>query len=367
MATERGSSHRSCKNWLKGFFSVFLLLLLLTALFNFHADSAGVFRPNKGLKGVAMNLIKGHMVAGYLGRDDERELERLIVENYPGQRDIIAIGSSRTMLLRKRFIRGGKVDFFNHSIAGAIIEDYIGIVGLYKRKGMLPKTVIIGVDPWIFNKNARLGREFWRVLESCYKEVVAEFPKGARGKTLVASTTEQRSDVASRYEQLINLEYTMQNWQYLQKGKKVYVTDTINVDDIVREPDGSDHFPYNQRFATMKEIGSRGLPPIIYRNFDTLSGTELFEDLLNYLKTHGVAVVLLLPPLHPDAYRTCLKDPKYSITIKVEEYLRQLARDNGFAVIGSFDPGKYGFGAEDFFDEIHGHESVMKKLFETYK
>ncbi|HME42582.1 MAG TPA: hypothetical protein VKF36_05800 [Syntrophorhabdales bacterium] len=367
MATQRGSSHRSCKKWLKGFLLVFLFLLLVTAAFNFETDCSGIFRPNKGLKGVALNLINGKMVAGYMGRNDERELERLIVENYPGQRDTIALGSSRTMVLRKRFIRGGNVDFFNNSVSGAIIEDYIAIVGLYRRKGVLPKTVIIGIDPWIFNKNNRLGSEFWRVLESYYREMVAEFPKGARGRTLVASITEPRSDVASSYEQLINLEYTLQNWDYLQKGKKLYVTDTVNVDDIIREPDGSVDFPYNLRFGTMAQIGLRGLPPIIYRDFEALSGTELFEDLLHYLKTHGVAVVLLLPPLHPDVYQACLNDPKYSITIKVEAYLRQLARDNGFTMVGSFDPGKYGFRAEDFADEIHGHESVMKRLFETYR
>jgi hypothetical protein len=366
MATGKGSSYRSYKKWLKGFFSILLLLLALTALFNFHADSAGIFRPNKGLKGVALNLINGNMVAGYLNRNDERELQRLIVENYSGRRDIIAIGSSRTMLLRKRFIRGN-VDFFNHSVSGAIIEDYVAIIGLYRRKGVLPKTVIIGIDPWIFNKNSRLGSDFWRILESYYEEMVAEFPKGARGTKMVRNIIGPRSDVTSRYEQLINLEYTLQNWQYLQKGKRVYVTDTVKVDDYVREPDGSLHFPYSTRFAKMENTGSRVLPEIIYSNFDTLSGTGLFEDLLHYLKAHGVKAVLLLPPLHPDVYRSSLHDPRYSITLKVEAYLRQLARDNNLIVIGSFDPGRNGFKAEDFADEIHGHETVMQKLFETYR
>ncbi len=366
MAAGKDFSHRSCKKWLKGFLTIFVLLLGATALFNFHADSAGVFRPNRGLKGVALQLISGKMVAGYLGRNDERELERLIVENYPERRDTIAIGSSRSMELRKRYVRGS-VDFFNHSVSGAKIEDFIAIIGLYKRKGALPRRVIFGIDPWIFNRNSRLGGDFWRVLETYYTDIVAEFPKGARGEGVVKSVTEQKSDAASKYEQLISLEYTLQNWEFLKKGKKLFVTDTVDVDDIVREPDGSVHFPYNLRFATMAEIGGRGLPPIIYGNFEALSGTELFENLLRYLTSRGAGVVLLLPPLHPDVYKTCLNDPGYGITIKVEEYLRQLARDNGYTVVGSFDPGKYGFRAQDFADEIHGHESVMKKIFENYK
>ena len=366
MATTKSSSRRSCKRWLKGFLSVFLLLLLLNAFFNFHADSAGIFRPNKGLKGIALNLINGKMVAGYLGRSDERELERLVVENYPDRRDIIALGSSRSMLLRKRFIAGG-VDFFNHAVSGGMIEDCVAIVGLYKRKGLLPKTVIIGMDPWMFNKNAWPGAEFWKILEPYYREMVDEFPKGPEEIDPVKSVAPPKLSATSKYEQLINLEYTLQNWQHVQKGEKIYVTSTADVDDYVREPDGSLHFPYTMRFRTMPELGSIGLPEIIYHNFTELSGTELFENLVRWLKSHGVKVVFLLPPLHPDAYQICLRDPKYGITLKIEAYLRQFARDNDITVIGSFDPSKYGFKAQDFSDMIHGHEHVMQKLFENYR
>jgi hypothetical protein len=365
MALRKNSSHRSYKRWLKGFFSVFFLLLLSTAFFNFHADSAGIFRPNKGLKGVALNLLNGKMVAGYLGRSDERELQRLIVENYPRRRGIIVLGSSRTMLLRKRFI-AGDVDFFNHCVSGAMIEDLVAIVGLYRRTGLLPKTVIIGVDPWMFNKNAWLGADFWKILESYYDEVIAEFPRASLGAKIVRNTAGSSSDPTSRYEQLINLAYTLQNWQYLQKGKKLYVTNTADVDDYVREPDGSLHFPYGFRFNTISGGPSSDLPDIIYNSFDTLTGTQLFEDLLQYLKAHGVNVVLLLPPIHPDAYRAWLQNPRFRITLQVETYLRELARRNNFKVIGSFDPSHYGFTNNDFSDAIHGHENVMKKLFEGF-
>ena len=366
MATKSGYSYSSYKRWLKRFFAIFLLLLLLTAFFNFYVDSAGVFRPNKGLKSIAMNLINGHMIAGYTGRNDERELQRLIVENYPGRRDIIALGSSRSMLLQKRFI-GSNVDFFNHSVSGAVIEDYVAIIGLYKKEGST-KTVIISIDPWIFNKNNKMDTgEFWRMLEPYYREMVAQFPKGSRGTRLVGNAADERADATSKYKQLINLEYTLQNWQSVQKGKKVYVTDTINVDDYVREPDGSLHLPYNARFHKIPAGVPLDLPEMVYSNFDALSGTELFEDLLHYLIAHGVRVVLLFRPSHPDVYRFWQQNQKYAITLKVETYLRDIARADNITVIGSFDPGRYGFRADDFADAIHGHEIVMKKLFEGFR
>jgi hypothetical protein len=305
------------------------------------------------------------MVAGNLGRDGEREFQRLIVENYSGRRDIVAIGSSRVMLLRKRFIQKD-VDFFNHAIPGATLEDLVAIIGLYKRKGVLPKTVILGMDPWMFNNNNKVNKDSWRMLESYYNEMIAEFSIGSRGAR-TPKNPGPKPDVMNRYEQLINLEYTLQNWDYLRKGRKIYVTSTANVDDLVKEPDGSGHFPYNLRFNTMTASGSSGLPETIYSNFDTIGGTELFEDLLHYLLTHGVKVVLLLPPYNPDVYRAYQQNPKYKMTLEVEAYLREIARVNNIKVIGSLDPGRYGFKAEDFSDEIHGHEIVMKRLFEGFR
>ena len=78
-------------------------------------------------------------------------------------------------------------------------------------------------------------------------------------------------------------------------------------------------------------------------------------------------VVLLLPPFHPDAYQACKDNPNYRMTLEVEAYLRALARAEGFAVIGSFDPEKYGFRGDEFFDGIHGHDMVMQKLFQGYR
>ncbi|MGZ3606017.1 MAG: hypothetical protein ACXU9P_13815, partial [Thermodesulfobacteriota bacterium] len=126
---------------------------------------------NKGLKYAATNLLGGKMVAGPLGGYDERKLQRLIVEHYPRTRDMIVVGSSRTMRLQKRFIHGD-LDFFNHSMAGADLEDYVAILGLYRDKGSLPKTVVFSIDPWIFNKNKGLP-QYWKSISRYYEKMVA--------------------------------------------------------------------------------------------------------------------------------------------------------------------------------------------------
>ena len=171
-------SRLSYKKWLEKFLVIFLALLSCIVLFNVLVDGVGFFQLNAGLKDAVANLLKGKMVAGWFGTRDERELQRLIIKYYQGHRDMAVIGSSRAMQLRKRFIQGN-VDFFNHSVSGAGVEDFISIIGIYREKGVLPKTVVLGIDPWIFNRNNGLSQS-WKYLEKYFREMMTEIDKTGR-------------------------------------------------------------------------------------------------------------------------------------------------------------------------------------------
>jgi len=347
------------ERWLKMFVLSCVTLLFLVALFNCLVDGVGLFRLNKGLKNAATTLLEGGEVAGPLGGYDERELQRLIVEQYPNRRDMITVGSSRNMLLRKRFIHED-IDFFNHSMAGAGLEDYISILGLYRIKGHLPRTVVLGIDPWIFNKDNGLP-QYWKSLSRYYEKMVMEIS----GREIKVNVTQP-----NRYLQLINLDYTRANYEYFRSGKKLYVTDTIDIDDFVREPDGSLHFPYKMRFKTDERTNPYppNMMPFGYLNhFEFLSGLELFENFLHYLRGKKVEVILLLLPFHPAAYKLFNDNPRYQIVISLEKYLKDFALWNNIRVMGSYDPGRYQLTEKDFFDDTHGHEIVAKKVFQEYR
>lgn len=357
----------SYKLWLKRFFAVFLSFLIVVAVFNFIADGGGIFRPNAGLGKEAEDLLSGRMVAGYFSVFDERELQRLIIARYAVRRDIVIVGSSRAMSVRRRFIQGNP-DLFNHSMSGAGLEDMVSIIGLYLRKDALPKMVIFAIDPWIFNKNNGL-RKRSEALRVSFREMMREI-EGAAAENLSAGS-ETRSaknvDRMARYKELISIDYTVQNWKSLRGGKGLNVVDTADIDDYVREPDGSVHFPYNMRHLEMIENGGKKAMPDSYFNQYTLYGKEILEGLVSYLQRQGVRVVLLLPPLEPSVYLSCVENPKYAITLRIEEYLRDLARRKSITVVGSYDPSPYGFRGEDFFDGHHGYENVMQRLFEGFE
>jgi hypothetical protein len=352
------------KRWFWNFLLFSLAPLFLVALFNYLVDVAGLFHFNKGLKYVAENLLAGKMVAGVSGGYEEREFQRLIVENYPKRRDVILIGSSRTMHLRRDFI-GGEVDFFNHSMTQAGLEDCISIIGLYKIKGDLPKTVVLGIDPWIFNENNRIP-ECWKSLSRYYEKLVTE---------INAKETKRNVFQLNKYMQVINLDYTRANYKSYRRSKKIrskklYVTPTVDVDDVVREPDGSFHFPHEMRFredGSSSPYSPQGTMIRYLNNFGSLSGIELFEDFVLYLQKKEVKVILLLMPFHPLAYKLFNDNPQYQIVISLEKYLRDFAFRNHIKVIGSYNPERYRLKGEDFIDDTHGREIVMRKIFKEYR
>ena len=366
MARAKRSSYL---RWLIGFLAIFFGLLAAIASMNILMDGSGVFRLHSGLRHFALDLIQGRMVAGPLGGYDEREFQRLIVELYPRQRDMVAIGSSRVMSLRRRFIHGNP-DFFNHSVAGAGVEDMVSIVGLYSEKGLLPKTIVLGIDPWMFNKNNGLG-ESWKTLDKYYRIALAEIDDtlGKTGRNGPSGTKDPLPGARlSRYKQLINLDYTVQNWESFRRGKKLRTTDTVEIDDFVREPDGSLYFPYAMRHAFMThEDGRTAMPAPYFKDFVASDRFDLLRNLASFLTTRGVRVVFLLPPFHAAAYRSCSETPDFRITITIEQRVRELAAGINATVVGSYDPSKYGFEGKDFFDGTHGHDIVMKRLFEGFR
>ena len=366
MKNRRRQTH---KKWTFGFIGIVLLMLVAVGIFNFSVDSVGVFHLNKDIPFAASNLLKGKLVAGLFGYADERKLQILLIEGYTGQREAIALGSSRTMLLRKAHLHDGNIDFFNHAVAGATLKDYIAIVGAYRAKGRLPKTVIFSLDPWLFNKDNGL-LEAWKVMDKYYTSMMSELEGVKEKKSLFR-------DISSRIKkstELINLENTMQNWYRLQSGNRLYskahirVVDSVGIDDFVREPDGSLHFPYAIRYAKKIEVkGQEDEVSVKYlRDYREITDRDLFEKLVLFLKNQGTEVVFLIPPFHPSLYRLCEKDSQYAIAFKIETYLQSFAKEHDIPVYGNLDPSRYNLTGADFSDWIHGQDIVMEKILQNY-
>ena len=352
------------RNWIRVFFVSFIISIIIVSLFNFFVDSAGIFGNKSYLSKAVQDLVDGNKIAG-LDNYDERVFQQLIIQKNQKKVDTIALGSSRSMMIRKRYVESTK--FFNHSVSGASLEDYIAIVDLYEtKKKYIPKYVIIGVDPWIFNKfNAQLR---WRSLKDNYFHLFSKIMhKSIKNKIIVDN---------NRWKQLINYEYTISNILFLKKNFRhnpYSITNTIDIESSIRDIDDSLYYPLSQRTPKEKEVKESAINYAkdgqVYslEKFDKMSNIEEFENFINYLKRNGVKVTFVLFPYHPISYDLLINNPKYAIIQDVESYLRKFAKNNNIEIIGSYNPHKYNFTNKDFMDGMHGLEIVTETIFKEYK
>jgi len=348
--------------WLQYSFSFIILTIFIIGVFNYKIDSLELFGNSNYLSNAAKTLTSGKMIAG-LKNYDERLFQELIIKNLQVKNDVIAIGSSRTMQLRKKFFLENKINFFNHSISGASLEDYIAIIGAYEYiHGYIPSTIILGIDPWVFNKYS--GQNRWKTLSKYYNyEITKIYHK------------KQKSDKSiniNKWQQLINYDYTISNIKFANtllknKGKVFYITDTINIDDSIKEIDGSIHYPFETRYIKENKVKTNAIayskkPVYSLERFKKLDSRDLFENFMKYLQSRNTKIIFFLPPYNPITYDLLIKQPEYQIINKVEKYLIRFAKRQNIIIKGSYNPHKYNFKNKDFSDGMHGHDIIIKEI-----
>ena len=353
--------------WLQYSSSFIVIIIVIVSIFNFKVDSLGIFGNSNYLSKAAKDLTSGKIIAG-LQNIDDRLFQDLIIKNLEVRSDVIVIGSSTSMNLRKEFISDDGINFFNHSLSGASIEDYIAIIGAYESvHGYLPSNIILGVDSWIFNKNNGQGR--WKGLKNYYDY---ELDKIYGNQFDIKQNNFFINAV--KFKQLINFDYSISNLKFFIRallkgdGKKFYIADSIEIDDFIRVSDGSIYYPHSIRYVKNDKVIEHALAfarkPYSLDKYESLSNTNLFEDFVIYLKSKNIDVIFLLPPYNPIAYDLLKENEKYKYISIAEAYLKQLALFHNFELRGSYNPNSFNFTSKDFFDGVHGRDSVYKKIFE---
>ena len=353
---------RSIK-WLSYSFISIIIIILAISIFNYKTDSLGIFGNSNYLSKAARTLTNGQMISG-LRNYDERLFQELIIKNLHVKNDVIAIGSSRTMQLRKRFFVDKETNYFNHSVSGASIEDYISIIGAYELiGGYLPSTIVLGIDPWIFNENNAQTR--WKTLIKYYNYEIQKIYNKENLKVDNLNIT--------KWKQLFNYDYTVSNIKFFKSyiensNNQFKVVNTIETDDSIKEADGSIHYPYKTRNISSLEVQKLAISYTkgeVYslERFTHLSNTELLESLIKYLKSKNIKIILFLPPYNPLSYDIIIKNKKYKFIDIAEDYLISLATKNDLEIKGSYNPNKYKLLNKDFTDGMHSRASVVRNLF----
>ena len=99
--------------------------------------------------------------------------------------------------------------------------------------------------------------------------------------------------------------------------------------------------------------------------YSTISFQKRFTRLIDYLLENGSQVVFFLPPYPPPIYEACAKKAPCTIA-RIENMLRSLARSRNIPVYESYDPGRFNLSIQDFIDQSHARDYVVRDIFKGF-
>lgn len=352
--------------------SFFLPIIFFIIIFNITVDPARLFKNKDYERKIAEELTAGHAVTDLDDTNfDDRSLEKFLIQGLKKKKDVAILGSSRVMVLSSDLFPGKKL--LNNGLSSASMEDFIILYEIYRESHVLPTTIIIGVDPWDFNKNNTLFK--WQQFGICYSRSI-----NSKSNYYFDFKIRFQDFISPIFQQLISASYFQAGIRYLfsrnfkltnhhmgftkthlkcnekqtilPDGSRVYskVEREINPDEVVRKI----QIQNSQNDATYLE------------GFDEVDQglKNEFIGLVRKMKNDGVNVVIYLPPYHPCSYDYYIRSSRFKIIKDVEDFVRKISEECRVTLIGSYDPHQLAIPESAFLDEIHlKNDDKLKGIF----
>ncbi len=325
-------------------------ILLMVSSVNYFGDAGGIFNEGKIAK-IAAYLVEGYNVTN-VGNIDERDLQRRIIQLSKITPSTIVLGSSRIMMIKSEYFN--TTSFMNHGMSGTSLEDMIAIYQLYKMKGALPQKIVIGIDPWIFNRNNEQTR--WKGLAPEYYSFFSSENNG--GNTNI---------FFDKYYQLFSPSYFKSSIRMLLNKKLLKplpLPTKLKVNDaFTRLSDGSISYDAKCRNVTIQDVDNQARSYIAgaiyslekYSTFDK-EYIYLFNKFVDEILSNNIQLEFVLMPYHPLVYDFFSSNNKYQIVLEFERYLKNFAMNKKIPLVGSFNPHAFNLNSSHFYDGMHLNE-----------
>lgn len=339
---------------------IVLLVLVGIASFNYWQDPADIFPRESRYKEIAKESCDGKIIA-LTGNYDERLFRKSVITNGNNDYRIVVLGSSRVMTIGEESIADG-TSLINLGVSGGVIQDYIALWYRYQlAMKSKPDMVIIGVDPWIFNKNN--GEIRWQ------KSLGDDYVDAMNSFGFSRKITRNVED----YKQLLSIKYfreSRRKWRKRIKGLEVWGGEGKSDESTsLLYPDGSIEYAHSLYMGNAEDKARDFIRGEVYHleDYDELDPVlkEEFADFIESIKKQGIKVMFYLPPYHPIVYDFLSCADKYKCMIKANDWLRDFARDNGIEAVGAYNPVEIGLNNESFFDGMHLKRYKLNEYLKT--
>jgi len=341
----------------------FAPLAVLLVGVNFFVDPAHLFDRGRTEREVVSALVDGQRVTG-LNNYDERTFQRELATRDTTAPATLVIGSSRSMTVGSEEVGAPRVR--NAAVSGANLFDVLGIYELYARRKSVPRSLVLGIDPWMFNANS--GDSRWVSLVHEAGGMLARLGLPAPNELVVARAR------ASRAATLVSLDYFQQGVRELIRYRGIPESFLIATSDsnpaLTRKPDGSIVYGEDLRHLSQDDVAraakayAETSPIYQLGGFNRIDPADsvVFDRFVRVAQADGNDVTLLLAPYHPVVYDVLRNDERYTMVAKAELLVRHVGAAAGIRVCGSYDPAAVGLGPADFYDGMHARPAALGRI-----
>jgi hypothetical protein len=336
-----------------------LLIAVLPVAFSASVDPARLVAPRRSEREIARVLASGRNVTDFANYDD-RAIEKYLALLRPARAEILGLGSSRMQPMPASAFAGRT--FVNGAMQGGVLDDALGVYGLYDVAGRRPNRVVLSVDPWTESYDGAAG---WGALADERAMVMR------RAGIPVVPWRERLALLASRLRTLATPEYfRLAVYSFRHHGMHGIpwrVTDRPQNGEKTKLPDGTVMWPDVAPDRAVAAAGAFAASGIAHdERFRGLAHRapgrdRSLERFVRYLRDEGVGVTVLLVPFAPEVYDAAARLPGRTL-VDVERELRAMAARTGVQIVGSFDPRPFGITTRDFFDESHLRPEPLARL-----
>ncbi|MCM1153971.1 MAG: hypothetical protein NC314_05480 [Roseburia sp.] len=355
------------KKWCKAFAFILPILVLVGAV-NWYVDSYAYLR-------VTYDEIAGEMIDGgrnVSGLEESNFNDRsLLLACLKKQKapEMIVMGSSRVLTFEQDMF--GADSFYNAGLSESTIYDLLAVTGILVQEDKLPETMLIGIDPWLFNSSHDNDR--WQELRSYEEYMEGLLTDGAAEDENSGDENNGDGMTGRDNSKWLSLAYFRYNITCLPGRERFMVSYTTEHEGMqyIKHCDGS--IAYQEELRTVDAESVIALTrqtmeeQVVYRMTDYKQidekSMQMLADLTEYLQKRGVEVILYLPPYSPMLYDYIRSAEQYQITLDVEEKVKELALAQGIALYGSYDPAGSGLEMTDLYDVYH---VKTEKMMDTY-
>jgi hypothetical protein len=352
-----------------------LLFLLATAalfsamcifLFNTRGPTLGTNRKVKEWY-VSRFLLSGkHMVPP--DHLDEAELRWSMATQLTERPGLAVMASSHGLLItRKTLPIPGLLNF---SISGASMAEHWVTTELLRKRGVLPKVMLVYVDPWFFYEKIDWGLWHTRAEDLVAYETRLCFQDQRLKRTFGPRFSQERKNsLRNLYSMDLLLSYLDDIYGHLPFNAHEVANPDEAAFTVLCSDGGlqlnTERWKENgppSRTLALRQF-TMNIDPHRYGSFDVFDENlwNLFLAWLRDCRAQGCEIWIVFSPYNPVIYKEIVANPLNKLHM-IETRTRQAAKDMGAKCFGAYDPAVQGFTEENFSDGDHLNGVGVAKL-----